>query len=92
MNKLLLKKQFCHFCMEDVCSRECLAEEKFVVPRLFTLKFELEQKSVCKHAAIFLTRKTYVKISNKHPQIMLRQQLFEFMVSRRKLHKVFDLI
>ena len=62
-----IKKCFCHFCMENVCSKECLSSEKFVIPRLFNLQYDLEQKQVCMQSSMFLNRRCYLKIANSHP-------------------------
>lgn len=37
-----IKRCNCYFCMEYVCSKDCLSEEKFVIPRLFNLSYDLE--------------------------------------------------
>ena len=33
---------YCHFCMKRVCSIECMSEEKFVIPRLFNVEYNLK--------------------------------------------------
>ena len=35
------KRTFCNFCMEYVCDKDCLCEEKFVIPRNFNLEYDL---------------------------------------------------
>lgn len=32
---------YCHFCMKRVCSIECMYEEKFIIPRLFNIEYDL---------------------------------------------------
>lgn len=64
-----LKAHHCNFCMANVCSKECLSKNLFVIPRDFNLKFDLEPKSVCHLAATFLERKCYLTITTKHPQV-----------------------
>jgi hypothetical protein len=38
----IFKRCFCNFCMEYVCSKECLSNEKFVIPRSFNLEYDLK--------------------------------------------------
>ena len=45
---------YCHFCMKRVCSTECLIKEKFVIPRLFNVEYDLKHHSVCTKAGAFL--------------------------------------
>ena len=70
MNSLLtqvLQKCFCSFCMEYVCSAGCLSKEKFIIPRLFNLNYDMQEKPVCQLAAVFLQRKNIIKIKSQHP-------------------------
>ena len=41
---------------------------------------------------MFLHRHNYLKVESNHPQVALQDGLFQFMVARRKLHKMYDLI
>ena len=81
---------YCHFCMQRVCSVECVSEDKFVIPRLFNIEYDLRQHHVCTKAGSFLSKHNFVKIHNKSPQVALHLELKEFMIKRRQLHLVFD--
>lgn len=87
-----LKRCYCNFCMNYVCEKECISEEKFIIPRKFNLEFDLKEKQVCRLAAIFLTRRNYIKITQSNPQVTLQDSLYLFMVQRRRIHKIFDAI
>lgn len=50
----LMKKIYCNFCMLPVCCKECLAKDSFIIPRDFNLNFDLQPKSLCTLAAMFL--------------------------------------
>lgn len=88
----IIKRCFCHFCIEYVCDRDCLSDEKFVIARNFNLEYDLTKRTVCSSAAMFLNRRNYIKIRPSHPQISMQDGLYQFMVLRRQLHKIFDLI
>lgn len=63
----MIRRCFCNFCMEYVCSKECISGEKFTLPRSFNLEYDQDEKSVCQLAAMFLNRRNYLKIANSHP-------------------------
>jgi hypothetical protein len=58
----LIKRSFCNFCLEYVCDKDCLCEEKFIIPRNFNIEYDLNTKHVCRKAAVLLNRKNYIKI------------------------------
>lgn len=37
----LFKRGFCNFCMQYVCEKSCLHEEKFMIPRNCNISFDL---------------------------------------------------
>jgi hypothetical protein len=78
--------------MGYVCSSDCLSKDLFIIPRDFGLSYDLKPKPVCNLAAIFLNRKCYLQIPSNHPQIKLQQAFYKFMVQRRRLHKLYDLL
>jgi hypothetical protein len=41
---------------------------------------------------MLLNRNNYIRISSNHPQVTLNDSLYQFMVFRRRLHKMFDMI
>lgn len=86
----LLKTHYCHFCIACVCSKECLAKDPCLIPRDFNFNFDLQKKPVCTLASVFLNRKSYLAISSKHSQLQTQDSLYQFMVARRRLHKLFD--
>lgn len=88
----LINRCFCYFCMEYVCDKQCLSDETFIIPRSFNIDFDLRKKPVCQSAAMLLNRNNYIKIENNHPQVGVQQSLYQFMVHRRRIHKMFDLI
>ena len=67
---------YCHFCMHRVCSPECLSEEKYVIPRLFNVSYNIQKVSVCKKAGTFLSKQNYLRIDHKNPQVVLRDEFF----------------
>ena len=83
---------YCHFCMHRVCSIDCLHEEEFVIPRLFNVSYDVNKHRVCRKAGTFLSKQNYIKIAHNNPQVVMRDELFEFMLRRRQLHKIFDMI
>ena len=74
---------YCHFCMHRVCSEECLHEEKYVIPRLFNISYKIKKFQVCKKAGTFLSKQNYLKIAHNNPQVVLREDFFQFMLRRR---------
>lgn len=72
----IVRRCFCYFCMEYVCDRDCLSDEKFVIARGFNLEYDLSKRSVCSSAAMFLNRRNYLKIRSNNPMIALQDQLF----------------
>ncbi len=58
----LIKRTFCNFCLEYVCDKDCLNEEKFIIPRNFNIEYDLSKKHVCRKAAVLLNRRNYLKI------------------------------
>ena len=88
----IVRRCFCYYCMDYVCSKGCLSDETFIIPRNFNLEYDLKKRPVCQAASMHLNRKNYLKISHAHPQIALHDQLYNFMIRRRRLHKMFDLI
>mmetsp|Transcript_10621 Transcript_10621/g.12535 ORF Transcript_10621/g.12535 Transcript_10621/m.12535 type:complete len:123 (+) Transcript_10621:470-838(+) len=83
---------YCHFCMKRVCSIECAHDEEFVIPRLFNVEYDLKPKQVCKKAGMFLQRHNFLRIHSKNPQVALRSELKHFMIQRKQVRQVFDLI
>jgi hypothetical protein len=67
-----------------------LSPDKFVIPRLIRTSFDLEPKPVCNEAAKLLRAKYYLKLTTQHPQVSQQPSLYKFMLSRRRLHKLFD--
>ena len=69
-----------------------MEDEQFVIPRNFYVNYDLKTKSVCKKAGAFLSKHNFIKIDHQNPQVSLREELYSFMLERRQLHKVFDMI
>lgn len=68
---MIIKRCYCYFCMEYVCDKGCVSDEKFIIPRLFNLDYDLKKRSVCQSAAMFLNRNNILRIPNNHPQVAL---------------------
>mmetsp|Transcript_13073 Transcript_13073/g.12928 ORF Transcript_13073/g.12928 Transcript_13073/m.12928 type:complete len:103 (-) Transcript_13073:483-791(-) len=49
------KSNFCHFCMKDTCSKECLIASGMVIPRNVHLNFDLQKYPICQKSALFLS-------------------------------------
>lgn len=62
--------------MHRVCSPECLSEEKYVIPRLFNVSYNIQKVPVCKKAGTFLSKQNYLRIDHKNPQVVLRDEFF----------------
>lgn len=88
----VMKRCFCYFCLEYVCDKKCLSDETFIIPRNFNIDFDLRKRPVCESAAMLLNRNNYLKIEYMHPQVRLQEPLFNFMVHRRRVHKMYDMI
>jgi len=63
---------YCHFCMKRVCSTDCIHSERFVIPRLFNVEYDLTAKHVCSKAGVFLQKHNFLRIHSKNPQVALR--------------------
>jgi hypothetical protein len=37
----VIKRTFCYYCMEYVCDKDCISDEKYVIPRGFNIDFDL---------------------------------------------------
>ena len=47
---------------------------------------------VCKVAGQFLAKYCFLRIDHKNPQVALREELYMFMLRRRQVHKLFDML
>ena len=83
---------YCHFCMKRVCSIECVYDENFVIPRLFNVAYDLNPHQVCSKAGAFLSKQNFLRIHSMSPQVAIHEELKTFMIRRRQLNYVFDLI
>jgi hypothetical protein len=54
------------------------------------VNYDLKPHNVCTAGGLFLTKFNFLKIDTQNPQIFQHVDLYQFMVNRRQLHKVFD--
>jgi len=56
------------------------------------LSYDFREKGICAECTRFLKNHCFVKIPMLDPIVRQEKDLFEFMVLRRKVHKMFNMI
>lgn len=79
------------FCHDDICA-SCLAPRSIVVPTYFYYRHSLSAKPVCKRAYKFLSQFKYLKVTDENAEFINNKALKKFMILRRKLNELFDLL
>lgn len=61
---------FCHFCLQRVCSSQCLHQNKFTIPRNLGFNGDLHPQHVCRSAGNFLMKFNYMRIDPHSPSVL----------------------